>query len=141
MSTSAAADSAGPATKLGFGVGQVIQEFGYDSDVDDDFRFALEDLTTTELEDEDYTGAADGILLWWRDGDGDLTDALVDALTMLSEGGSIALLTPRAGLDGEVDASEIEEAAVTAGLHASGTAKVGDDWLAMRLVSPKTGRR
>ena len=53
----------------------MIQEFGYDSDVDDEFRFAVEDHTGTELEDEDYTGGADAVLLWWREGDGDLVDA------------------------------------------------------------------
>ena len=30
--------------RLGFTRDQVVQEFGYDSDVDDEFRFAVEDL-------------------------------------------------------------------------------------------------
>ncbi len=66
--------------KLGFGAGQVVQEFGYDGDVDDDFRFAIEDACGSELEDEDYTGEVDAVLLWWRADDGDLTDALVDTV-------------------------------------------------------------
>ena len=53
MSTSAQAGPRSAAGKLGFTAGQVIQEYGYDSDVDDDLRFAIEDLTTTKLEDED----------------------------------------------------------------------------------------
>ncbi|WP_083541896.1 DUF3052 domain-containing protein [Kribbia dieselivorans] len=134
-------EQSGPASKLGFVAGQVIQEFGWDSDVDDDFRFAVEDITTTELEDEDYTGVADGVIMWWRDEDGDLTDALVDVLTPLAEGGCIALLTPKPGRAGEVDPSEVEEAAVTSGLHFSGTVNACPDWLATRLVAPKSARR
>lgn len=141
MNAPAAEDKSGPAAKLGFVAGQVVQEFGWDSDVDDEFRFAVEDITTTDLEDEDYSGVADGVIMWWRDDDGDLTDALVDALTTLAEGGTIALLTPKPGREGEVDPSEIEEAAVTSGLHSSGSVNACADWLATRLVAPKTGRR
>ena len=39
--------------RLGFTRDQVVQEFGYDSDVDDEFRFAVEDLCGAEMEDED----------------------------------------------------------------------------------------
>lgn len=141
MNTPAQAGPHGPVAKLGFGSGQVVQEFGYDDDVDDDLRFAVEDVIASELEDEDYTGVADGILMWWREGDGDLVDALVDSLTTLAEGGSIVLLTPKAGRPGEVDASLVEESALTAGLHASGSVNAGADWTATRLVAPRTARR
>src|SRR5690606_9178490 len=60
--------------KLGFTSGQVVQEFGYDSDVDDDLRFSIEDLTGTELVDEDYGDVADAAMIWWRQDDGDLAD-------------------------------------------------------------------
>jgi hypothetical protein len=124
VSTSAQAAAPGSsAGKLGFTAGQVIQEFGYDSDVDDDLRFAIEDLTTTELEDEDY---------------GDVADAV---LTNLADHGFIVVLTPKAGRPGHVDASDIEEAATTAGLHTSGTVNACEDWTATRLVAPKTARR
>lgn len=129
---------AGVPERLGFVAGQVVQEFGYDSDVDDDLRFAIEDLTTTELEDEDYGSVVDAVLMWWRDGDGDLADALVDALTTLVDGGTIVLLTPRAGTVGEVDPIDIEESADTAGLHTSGTVNACADWTATRLVAPKS---
>ena len=36
----------------------------------------------------------DAVLLWWREDDGDLTDALVDAITLLADDGVIWLLTP-----------------------------------------------
>lgn len=141
MSTSAQAAPHGGADRLGFTAGQVIQEFGYDSDVDDDLRFAIEDLTGTELEDEDYGDVADSVLIWWREGDGDLVDAVVDALTNLAEGAFIVILTPKAGRPGHVQASDIEEAATTGGLHTSGTVNACEDWTATRLVAPKSARR
>ena len=54
-------ETAGAASfsKLGFAKGQVIQEFGYDDDVDNDLRFGLEDVIGTELEDEDFNDGAD----------------------------------------------------------------------------------
>ncbi|HEY3534878.1 MAG TPA: DUF3052 domain-containing protein [Pedococcus sp.] len=140
VSTSAQA-APGSAARLGFAKGQVIQEFGYDADVDDDFRFAIEDLTATELEDEDYGDVADAVLIWWREGDGDLVDTVVDGLTNLAEGGFIVVLTPKSGRSGHVDASELEEAATTAGLHTSGAVNACEDWTATRLVAPKTARR
>jgi hypothetical protein len=122
--------------RLGFARDQVVQEFGYDADVDDDFRFAVEDACGAEIEDEDYTGGADAVLLWWREGDGDLGDALVDMVGVLDDGGFVVLLTPKATGD-EVDPSEIDEAAVTAGLHAAGTLNVSPQWRAHRLVAPR----
>lgn len=138
-----APDPGAPAlmARLGFAPGQVVQEFGYDSDVDDEFRFAVEDHTGNELEDEDYSGVADAVVFWWRDDDGDLVDACVDALTNLDEGGFITLLTPKSGRPGSVDASVIDESAVTAGLHTSGSTNACPDWRATRLVAPKTVRR
>ncbi len=141
MSTSAQAAPNGSVGKLGFTPGLVVQEFGYDSDVDDDFRFAFEDLTNTDLADEDYGDVADAVLIWWRFDDGDLVDAVVDALTNLADGGFIVVLTPKAGRAGHVEASEIEEAAVTAGLHTSGTVNACNDWTGTRLVAPKSARR
>lgn len=141
MSTPARPAQQPSVSRLGLTAGQVVQEFGYDSDVDDDFRFAIEDLTGTELEDEDYGDVADAVLIWWRQDDGDLVDAVVDGLTNLAEGGSIIVLTPKAGRPGHVDASDLEEAATTAGLHTSGAVNACDDWTATRLVAPKSVRR
>lgn len=124
--------------KLGFAAGQVVQEFGYDSDVDDDLRFSIEDATGSELEDEDYGDVADAVLIWWRDDDGDLADTFVDALTNLDDGGFIVLLTPKAGRFGEIDMAEVEEAATTAGLHTSGTVNPCPDWSATRIVAPRS---
>ncbi len=127
--------------KLGFEAGQVVQELGWDRDVDDDLRLAIEDLTTTELEDEDYGDVADAVVVWFREGDDDLVDTLVDALTNLADGGFVVLLTPKAGRADHVEASEIEESAVTAGLHTAGAANVSAQWRAVRLVAPRGQRR
>jgi hypothetical protein len=125
--------------RLGFAHDQVVQEFGYDADVDDHFRFAVEDACGGEIEDEDYTGVADAVLLWFREDDGDLGDALVDMVGVLEEGGFVVLLTPRSN-GGEVDATDIDEAARTAGLHLAGTFSPSPDWRAHKLVAPKNDR-
>ena len=138
---SAGADLAEAAVeKLGFTTGQIVQEYGWDDDVDDDLRAAVQEVIGEELEDEDYTGVVDAVILWWRDGDGDLTDALVDTLGTLAEGSSIVLLTPRPGQAEEVDPSEVDEAATTAGLHTSGSVMCSEEWVATRLAAPKGAR-
>jgi len=129
------------AGRLGFKPGQVVQEFGYDEDVDHELRTAIEDLTGNELADEDAQDVFDAAIYWWRDGDGDLVDALVDSLPNLASGGVIWLLTPKSGRDGHVEPSEIDEAAPTAGLHATSTISAGPDWTGTRLATPRSGRR
>jgi hypothetical protein len=132
----------GLAARLGLKPGLLVQEFGYDSDVDDDLRIAIEDAVDGELADEDgIDDVADVGLLWWREDDGDLVDALVDVLTNLADNGAVLLLTPKSGRDGHVQPSEIEEAALTAGLHATTSVSAGTDWIATRLVAPRGGRR
>jgi hypothetical protein len=93
-----------------------------------------------ELVGEDYDDVVDAVLLWWRDGDGDLFEALVDALTPLADGGYIWLLTPKPGRDNYVEPSEIGEAAPTAGLSQTSSLSAGRDWLGTRLVAPKARR-
>ena len=41
--------------------------------LDEGLREQIEDVVGEPLEDEDYTGAVDAAILWWRDGDGDLS--------------------------------------------------------------------
>lgn len=129
------------ASRLGVKAGQVVQEFGYDDDVDHDLRGAIEDLVGTDLLDEETDDVVDVVLYWWRDGDGDLVDCLMDALTNLADGGVVWLLTPKSGRDGHVEPSEIEDAAPTAGLHATSTISASMDWTGTRLASPRSGRR
>lgn len=141
---SSTADTAGEsdlAGRLGFERGNVVQEFGYDDDVDHDVRKAIEDLTGTELADEDADEVVDGVILWWREDDGDLVDAMVDTLGAIAEGAPIWLLTPKSGRPGHVPPAEVEEAAPTAGLHVTRSIAAGADWSATRLVTPKSARR
>lgn len=131
------ADDSGPGARLGFKPQTVIQELGWDEDVDDDLRSAIEERTDNTLVDGEYGDVVDGVVLWWRDGDGDLIDALVDSLQDLAEGGGIWLLTPKVGRDGYVDNADIAEAAPVAGLSTTTTFSACTDWAATRLASPR----
>ena len=136
-----AQDERGQAERLGIKPGQVVQELGYDTDCDEQLRAAIEDIEGVELVDEDYDDVGvDVVLMWWRDGDGDLVDALVDALTPLADGGYIWLLTPKTGRPGHVEPSDIGEAAPTAGLAQTSSVSAGRDWSGSRLVAPKARR-
>ncbi|MGP9021009.1 DUF3052 domain-containing protein [Streptomyces sp. BR1] len=126
-----------PASRLGFEPGQVVQEIGYDEDVDQDLREGIESLIGQDLVDEDYDDVADVVTLWFRDEDGDLTDALVDAIGLLEDGGTIWLLVPKTGRDGYVEPSDINDAAQTAGLSSAKSISVGKDWSGTRLKSGK----
>ncbi len=128
------------AERLGIKPGQVVQEIGYDDDCDEKLRDSVANVEGVELVDEDYDDVVEVVLLWWRDDDGDLVDALVDALTPLTDGGYIWLLTPKSGRSGHVEPSEIGEAAPTAGLSQTSTISAGRDWSASRLVRPKARR-
>jgi hypothetical protein len=139
-SAEAAAFKAGLA-KLGFIPGQIVQELGWDEDVDEALRVGVEDVVGSALEDESYADGADGVLVWFRSFDGDLVDVLVDALTNLVDRGCLVLATPRADQDGHVEPSEIEDAAVAAGLHPSGVANLSRTWTLQRLVAPRSQRR
>ncbi|GAA2999110.1 DUF3052 domain-containing protein [Kitasatospora sp. NPDC058063] len=134
------ADKSNPATRLGFEEGQIIQELGYDDDTDQELREGIEELIGTDLVDEDYDDVADAVLLWHRDDDGDLTDALVDALEYLAEGGLIWLMTPKTGRDGHIEASDISDAAKTAGLSQTSSINIVKDWAATRLATKSTAK-
>jgi DUF3052 family protein len=129
-----------PAARLGFQPGQVVQELGYDDDVEQALREGIQAITGTELVDEDHDDVADAVMLWFREEDGDLTDALVDATTMIDAGSPVWLLTPKTGREGYVEPSEIGEAAQTAGLAQTSTVNAGKDWSGSRLVTPKAAR-
>jgi hypothetical protein len=142
---SATADDAGSrpnlAARLGVQPGQVVQEFGYDDDCDDELREAIETITGSTLVDETHDDVVDMVLLWWRDEDGDLVDALVDSLSSLADGGVVWLLTPKAGRSGHVEPSDIGDAAPTAGLNPTSSVSAARDWSGTRLVAPKAARR
>ena len=126
---------------MGFGEGELILEIGYGSDCDDDLRASITAITGTAFLEEITNDVADAVLLWFRDGDGDLVDELMDALAYLSETGPIWVLTPKVGRDGHVEPSDIQDAAPTCGLSQTSTLAVAKDWTATRLVARKAGKR
>jgi hypothetical protein len=134
------AGKVGVADKLGIEPGQVVGELGWDEDVDDDVRAAVEERCGSELLDEDADEVLDVILLWWRENDGDLVDELMDATGPLAEDGVIWVLTPKTGRPGHVEPSDIAEAVPTAGLAQTSNISVGPDWTGTRLVSPKSAK-
>ena len=139
----ATADNAGGdrlAGRLGLRAGQVVQELGYDDDCDAALRSSIEELTGSTLVDEDYEDVVDAVLLWWRDDDGDLVDALVDSLISLDDGGVVWLLTPKAGRPGHVEPGDIGDAAPTAGLHQTSSISAAPEWSGTRLVARRSNR-
>ena len=133
------AGDSGPnyAQRLGIHKDQVVQELGWDEDTDDDIRADVEDASGAELLDEDADEVVDVVLLWWRDGDGDLVDRLMDAITPLADDGVIWVLTPKTGRPGHVQPADIAESAPTAGLMQTSSANLGT-WIGSRLVQPKS---
>ena len=126
---------------MGFAKDDLILEVGLDSDCDSTIRDQIMAITGTSFLEGSTSDVVDGVLLWWRDGDGDLVDELMDGLTYLSEAGPIWVLTPKAGRDGHVEPSDIQDAAPIAGLSQTSTIALAGDWAATRLVARKAGKR
>jgi hypothetical protein len=119
----------------------VVMEIGYDDDVDEELRDQIEEHTAEELVDEDSDEVVDIVLIWYREGDGDLTDLLVDAIGPLTDDGAIWLLTPKRGRAGYVEASDISEAAAVSGLSETTIVTISSEWSGNRLVGRKSGGR
>ena len=128
------------ASRLGLESGLVVQEIGHDSDSDQDLRAGIVELTGSDMVDLDYEDVVDVAILWFREDDGDLTDALVDSITPLADQGVVWLLTPKPGRDGHVEPEDITEAAQTAGLRQTSTISAGSQWQGTRLVAPRAKR-
>ena len=131
----------GLAERLGIKPGMVVQELGWDEDADEDLRDSIAEVSGGDMVDEDTDEVADVVLLWWREDDGDLVDALVDALHPLADSGVIWLLSPKSGRAGHVPPSDVSEAAPTAGLAQTSSISAAQDWSGARLVTPKGRKR
>jgi hypothetical protein len=119
----------------------VVQELGYEAgDADEQVRSSIVERSGSDLVGEDSDEVVDVVLLWWRGEDGDLVDALVDAIGPLADNGVVWLLTPKVGRTGHIEPWDISEAAPTAGLSQTSTLSVGRDWSGVRLVAPKAAR-
>lgn len=139
--TAAAEDEARErASRLGLQPGLTVQEMGWDEDVDENLRAAIESIVGGELVGDDYEDVVDVVLMWWRDEDGDLADGLMDAIGPLTDHGVIWLLTPKPGRDGHIEAEDIADAAPTAGLQQTSTISASPSWQGTRLVAPRAKR-
>ena len=123
------------AARFGVDKGDIVQELGWDEDADEAISEAIEEAIGAQLLDEDSVELCDTILLWHREGDGDLVDSLVDAIRNLEEGGRIWLLTPGAGQPGGVNPGEISESAQLAGLVQTKADRFGE-WQGSLLTAP-----
>ena len=126
---------------MGLAREDLVLEVGRDSDCDSTLRDQLMTITGTQFLEGSTSEVVDAVIIWWREGDGDLVDELMDALTYLSETGPIWVLTPKVGRDGHVEPSDIHDAAPIAGLSVTSTIALAKDWTATRLVARKAGKR
>lgn len=132
------------AVSLGFASGAIVQEFYVDDDVDRSIRDSVEAETGQALVDVDYGDVVDGAIVWWRAEDAeeeDLADVLVDAMSNLDDGGLIWVLIPKAGCPNSVRVGDVEEAAGIAGLHATTSTALGQNWAGVRLTARPRSRR
>jgi hypothetical protein len=127
----------GIAERLGLKPGMIVMESGYDDDADEELRAGIAETIGQDMVDEDTDEVVDVVVLWYRDGDGDLADVLVDAIAPLADDGFIWLLTPKRGRDDYVEPSDVTEAAAIAGLSQTSITTAGADWSAARLVGRK----
>lgn len=126
---------------MGMKKGDLILEVGRGEDSENTVRDELRAITETDFLDSHSQEVVDAVLIWWREGDGDLVDELMDSLTYLSDSGAIWVLTPKVNREGHVEPSDIQDAALTAGLSQTSTISVAPDWCATRLVARKSGKR
>lgn len=119
--------------------GDIVQELGWDEDVDEELRSSIMDAIDGDLVEE-VVEAVDVVLLWQRD-DTDVADSLVDALRDLSDTGHIWLFTPKIGRPGYVTPADISEGVEVAGLALTSAVDVSADWQARKVVRPHGGRR
>jgi hypothetical protein len=128
------------AGRLGIQPGTLVQQLGEDDDIDAALLAEVVARCGHDLVPADSDDVVDVVLLWYRDGDGDLVDALVDARRQLSETGVLWLLTPKAGREGHVEPSDVLEAVPPAGLVQTTTVSAASEWSGMRLAAPRSHR-
>jgi hypothetical protein len=129
------------ASRMGLEPAFLVLESGHGGDSDEALRQDIIHVTGNQFISGQVQEVVDAVLLWWREDDGDLVDALVDVLAYLTDGGPIWVLTPKVGRRNHVEPSDIQDAAPTAGLSQTSTLSVAPDWSATRLVTRKVGKR
>ena len=131
----------GLAERLGVHPGALVQSINEGDDTASDLIADVVARSGNELTPEDSDDVVDMVLLWWREDDGDLVDALVDARRQLGDDGVLWLLTPKAGRPGHVEPSDIREAVPIAGLAQTSTIAAAPEWSGARLAAPKSNRK
>ncbi|MDA2962528.1 MAG: DUF3052 domain-containing protein [Actinomycetota bacterium] len=126
---------------MGIKKDDLIVEVGYGDDCDSTVRDSISAITGTEFLDSNSQEVVDAVIIWWRDGDGDLVDELMDSLAYLDQSGAIWVITPKVNRAGHVEPSDIQDAAPTAGLSQTSSISIAPDWTATRLVARKSGKR
>ena len=126
--------------QLGLVRGMVVEELGWDEDVDDDFRQSVMEIIDSDMVEES-SDAVDAVILWMRGDDGDVMDLLIDSLTDLGSTGFLWVLTPKIGRKGHVPQSDLAEGVLAAGLSLTISASVSKDWSAHKVVRPRSLRR
>lgn len=131
------------AEELGFSRNDLIQEWLWDEDVDNDLRAAISQICGADPVNEDYDGEVDGAIIWWRDGDDEeaLADDIMDATATLSEDAPFWILTPKPGREGSAAATTVQNAARTAGMTTARPISVSANWNAIRLKAFGTARQ
>ena len=140
IGSSAGEERARAVARLGLAPDALVQIVGWDDDCDEDCLAELEDLVSEVVMGDEAENVVDGLLVWWREEDGDLADGLLDALSMLADDGVVWLFTPRPGRTGHMPSSEVKEAVQVAGHQVTSTIGAGSDWQAARITAPKSGR-
>ena len=126
---------------MGIQPGFLVLQRGFGDDCDSAISDEIAKVSGNALLGKDSQEVVDAVLTWYRDGDEDLVDELVDCLTYLTESGAIWLLTPKVGRGGHVEPSDIQDAAPTSGLSLTSTFQASKDWIATKLVARKSGRK
>jgi hypothetical protein len=126
---------------MGIQPGFLVLQRGFGADCDSSISEEIANVCGSALLGENSQEVVDAVITWFREGDEDLVDELVDCLTYLTESGAIWLLTPKVGRDGHVEPSDIQDAAPTAGLSLTSTFQASKDWIATKLVARKSGRK
>jgi hypothetical protein len=133
------AHQGGLADELGIEPGMVVQGRNWGRDgarLPDGLRAAVEERSGGDLLDESADEVVDVVLLCWRAGDGDLVDALMDAMGNLAENAWIWILIPHDGYGGQDESDELAESVPTAGLVQEDSVSLGNGWSATWLTWP-----
>jgi hypothetical protein len=126
--------------RLGIKVDQLILEVGFDqSDCDQTIRDAITAKTGNKFLDATSQEVVDAVILWWRDGDGDLVDELVYSIKNIKYDVTIWFFKQKVGRAGYVESSDIQDAAPTAGMSQTTSFSACADWSATRLIARHAG--